>query len=109
LRLVGGGGGIRTHETLSGLTVFKTAAFDRSATPPATLSLTGKHPRFKSRRAGTRRIKNMKCVASAWESKRCRWTTRAFEDENLCREDLHLVAVLVECNAAYSHNALIWL
>ena len=32
--LVGGGGGIRTHETLSGLTVFKTAAFNRSATPP---------------------------------------------------------------------------
>jgi len=30
----GGGGGIRTHETLSGLTVFKTAAFNRSATPP---------------------------------------------------------------------------
>jgi hypothetical protein len=30
----GGGGGIRTHETLSGLTVFKTAAFNHSATPP---------------------------------------------------------------------------
>ena len=34
VRLVGGGGGIRTHETLSGLTVFKTVAFNRSATPP---------------------------------------------------------------------------
>ena len=33
-RLSGGGGGIRTHETLSGLTVFKTVAFNRSATPP---------------------------------------------------------------------------
>jgi hypothetical protein len=32
--LIGGGGGIRTHETLSGLTVFKTVAFNRSATPP---------------------------------------------------------------------------
>ena len=32
---VGGGGGIRTHETLSGLTVFKTAGFNRSPTPPA--------------------------------------------------------------------------
>jgi integrase len=35
----GGGGGIRTHETLSGLTVFKTAAFNRSATPPKIKSL----------------------------------------------------------------------
>jgi hypothetical protein len=32
--LTGGGGGIRTHETLSGLTVFKTVVFDRSTTPP---------------------------------------------------------------------------
>ena len=30
----GGEGRIRTHETLAGLTVFKTAAFDRSATSP---------------------------------------------------------------------------
>ena len=30
----GGGGGIRTPETLSGLTVFKTAGFNRSPTPP---------------------------------------------------------------------------
>ena len=29
-----GGGGIRTPETLSRLTVFKTVAFSRSATPP---------------------------------------------------------------------------
>jgi hypothetical protein len=29
-----GGGGIRTPETLSGLTVFKTAGFNRSPTPP---------------------------------------------------------------------------
>jgi hypothetical protein len=41
----GGGGGIRTPETLSGLTVFKTAAFNRSATPPL-LSLTGNGRRF---------------------------------------------------------------
>ena len=34
IRLAGGGGGIRTHETLSGLTVFKTAGFNRSPTPP---------------------------------------------------------------------------
>jgi hypothetical protein len=32
--LVGGGGGIRTHERLSPLTLFKTGAFNRSATPP---------------------------------------------------------------------------
>ena len=30
----GGGGEIRTHERLSPLTVFKTVAFNRSATPP---------------------------------------------------------------------------
>ena len=30
----GGGGEIRTHETLSSLPVFKTGAFNRSATPP---------------------------------------------------------------------------
>ena len=29
-----GGGGIRTHEALARLTVFKTAPFDRSGTPP---------------------------------------------------------------------------
>src|SRR5690349_168969 len=34
LSVYGGGGGIRTHETLSGLTVFKTAGFNRSPTPP---------------------------------------------------------------------------
>ena len=33
-RLTGGGGGIRTPETLSSLTVFKTAGFNRSPTPP---------------------------------------------------------------------------
>ena len=32
--LNGGGGGIRTPETLTGLTVFKTAGFNRSPTPP---------------------------------------------------------------------------
>ena len=31
----GGGGGIRTHERVAPLAVFKTAAFDLSATPPA--------------------------------------------------------------------------
>jgi uncharacterized protein (DUF779 family) len=35
----GGGGGIRTPETLTGLTVFKTAGFNRSPTPPL-LSIT---------------------------------------------------------------------
>ena len=33
-RAAGGGRGIRTPEGLSTLTVFKTAAFDRSAIPP---------------------------------------------------------------------------
>ncbi len=35
--LSGGGGGIRTPETLSSLTVFKTAGFNRSPTPPIKL------------------------------------------------------------------------
>ena len=30
----GGGGGIRTRDALAGITVFKTVAFNRSATPP---------------------------------------------------------------------------
>jgi hypothetical protein len=34
LGFTGGGGGIRTPETLSSLTVFKTAGFNRSPTPP---------------------------------------------------------------------------
>src|ERR1700676_4733449 len=38
-RLYGGGGGIRTPETLSGLTVFKTAGFNRSPTPPILILL----------------------------------------------------------------------
>ena len=37
----GGGGGIRTHGTLSRTPVFKTGAFDHSATPPVTCSPSG--------------------------------------------------------------------
>ena len=33
-RLGGGGGGIRTHGTFTRTTVFETAPFDRSGTPP---------------------------------------------------------------------------
>jgi hypothetical protein len=47
----GGGGGIRTPGTLSGPTVFKTAGFNRSPTPPSS-SLTGKAPAFQQRRLG---------------------------------------------------------
>ena len=32
--VIGGGGGIRTHGRLSPTSVFKTGAFDHSATPP---------------------------------------------------------------------------
>ena len=35
----GGGRGIRTPETLLGLAVFKTAAFNHSAIPPSVLSV----------------------------------------------------------------------
>ena len=34
-KFYGGGGGIRTHGTLSRTPVFKTGALNRSATPPA--------------------------------------------------------------------------
>jgi hypothetical protein len=50
-RLDGGGGGIRTPETLSGLTVFKTAGFNRSPTPPFP-SLTGKATYFQQPKGG---------------------------------------------------------
>ena len=36
-RSVGGGGGIRTHGTLAGPTVFKTVTLNRSDTPPGTV------------------------------------------------------------------------
>ena len=39
----GGGGGIRTHGTLSRTPVFKTGAFDHSATPPTRDPITGDH------------------------------------------------------------------
>jgi hypothetical protein len=35
--LAGGGGGIRTHERLAPLPIFKTGAFNRSATPPSSI------------------------------------------------------------------------
>ena len=38
----GGRGGIRTHETLARLLVFKTSAFNRSATRPLTQRFTRK-------------------------------------------------------------------
>jgi hypothetical protein len=37
-RACGGGGGIRTHEGLSSLPVFKTGAFNHSATPPTRIN-----------------------------------------------------------------------
>ena len=35
---IGGGGGIRTHDTLAGITVFKTVAISLSATPPEVIN-----------------------------------------------------------------------
>ncbi len=43
----GGGGGIRTHGTLASTTVFETAPFDHSGTPPLL-----KLQRFSDRRVG---------------------------------------------------------
>ncbi len=37
----GGGGEIRTHGTVPHTTVFKTVAFNHSATPPCATSITG--------------------------------------------------------------------
>ena len=48
-RLAGGGGGIRTHETLSGLTVFKTAGFNHSPTPPGSFEFNRLGPLFQLR------------------------------------------------------------
>ena len=39
LKVGGGGGGIRTPGALSGTLVFKTRAFNHSATPPAVVML----------------------------------------------------------------------
>ncbi len=51
-----GGGGIRTPETLSRLTVFKTVAFSRSATPPCVGDKMGNlGPEGRNRLAGPRR------------------------------------------------------
>ena len=36
-QIVGGGGGIRTPDTREGMLVFKTSAFNHSATPPLSL------------------------------------------------------------------------
>jgi hypothetical protein len=48
--LIGGGKGIRTPGTREGTTVFKTAAFDRSAIPPLSTVASAKvgldHPNF---------------------------------------------------------------
>ena len=41
----GGRGGIRTHEELAPLAVFKTAAFNRSATRPCRISAAFELPR----------------------------------------------------------------
>ena len=52
--MAGGGGGIRTHGTLSRTTVFKTVAIDHSATPPSGDGI-GKVARFeKPKLAGKR-------------------------------------------------------
>ena len=39
--IYGGGGGIRTHGRLSPTSVFKTGAFNHSATPPTTMEVLG--------------------------------------------------------------------
>src|SRR5258706_13558532 len=44
----GGGGGIRTHGTLAGTAVFKTAALNHSATPPGFAVTPGQESKFTS-------------------------------------------------------------
>ena len=55
---IGGGGGIRTHEGLSPLLVFKTSAFNRSATPP-TDAIVAAHA-FRFNRIGSHFTKNIR-------------------------------------------------
>ena len=56
----GGWGGIRTHETLAGLPVFKTGAFNRSATHPWQLRPDGEcRPSIQNSIAGPIRIGHM--------------------------------------------------
>src|SRR5712692_317347 len=52
----GGGGGIRTPEALSSLTVFKTAAFNRSATPPLQSVRRKQRPANRANGSWTRKI-----------------------------------------------------
>jgi hypothetical protein len=63
----GGGGGIRTPGTLSGPTVFKTAGFNRSPTPPAP-SLTGKSSYFQYSR--TRMPSHPYMLENLWNLRR---------------------------------------
>ena len=49
----GGGGEIRTHDTLSGITAFKTVALNRSATPPPCTGLRFSNS-LRSCKSGTR-------------------------------------------------------
>jgi hypothetical protein len=89
----GGGGGIRTHETLTGLTVFKTAAFSHSATPPVSVSNSlAQHPSLPSPLCCTLSRKNrryrrsellnsnelntispLECCLRSLENRRLRW------------------------------------
>lgn len=64
--LIGGGGRIRTYETLSGPTVFKTVAFNHSATPPPLGVDTGQgSPEKLTVCLITRRDSSNKCVANS--------------------------------------------
>ena len=51
----GGGGGIRTHGTLAGTAVFKTAALNHSTTPPGRLEIRRQKAEVSLRRFGQRR------------------------------------------------------
>ena len=57
--LVGGGGGIRTHGALAGTTVFETAPFDHSGTPPLRVSMRPDHPHMGSWPVETRRVSEL--------------------------------------------------
>ena len=58
--MIGGGGGIRTHGTVSGTAVFKTAALNHSTTPPRGRSNTARRIRISVARTTARR----KCLRS---------------------------------------------
>ena len=97
----GGGGRIRTHGTREGTTVFKTAAFNHSATPPLSpiiyrfSSRSGESGGLARRATGGRRRRTLTVRRggrrSATQSGRVLSSLRSDEGGNAAVEDLGIV------------------